>query len=131
MILVKPEGITSYEAPLATFWFNEDGILYAVAKDTPRTLEKQKETYAVIRKIADNQKVCMLSEASAARIPDEETTKYMNQEIPNLFKAMAVLSETATGKAPTVAANILQSTPVPIHLFDSEEQALEWLKGFL
>lgn len=132
MLLSKPSKETPlYESELATFWLDESGILCAIAKDTDRTLQKQMDTYALIRKISNNQKVCMLSEASSSRIADKETMDYMTHEMPKIFKAMAVLSETSTGKALTTIALNLHQDPVPVMLFDNEEEAKEWLKGWL
>jgi len=46
----QPDNVKIFEGELATFWVNEKGILYAVAKKTPRTLDKQKENFALINK---------------------------------------------------------------------------------
>jgi hypothetical protein len=129
--LSRPENTKLYESELATFWLDENGILCAEAKDTPRTLERQVATYTLIREIANNRKVCMLSEASSARIMDQETQDYIAREMPTLFNAMAVLSETATGKAPTTIFINLNRGEVPVRLFDNEEDAKEWLKQYL
>ncbi len=55
-----------YESELATFWFDECGILCARSKDTPRTLDKQKKTYKLIRQISGNKKVCLFSDMTSS-----------------------------------------------------------------
>ena len=43
MPMKPPEHVTLFEGELATFWFDEQGILCALSKSTARSLEKQKK----------------------------------------------------------------------------------------
>jgi hypothetical protein len=131
VILKIPGNTQIYEGQLATFWLDGDGILYAKSKKSPRTLENQKETYELIRKISGYKKVCMLSEATNSSAMDKETRDYISIEMPNTFKAMAVTSNSSLG---TFISNIflgLKHQPIPIKMFSIETEAKKWLMQYL
>src|ERR1700752_4017562 len=90
---MKPPGNSHiYESDVQTFWFDENGILCAVSKDAPRTLERQQKTYELVKQISGNKKVCYLTEVTHVKPPDRETREYVLRESANLFKAVAVIS---------------------------------------
>jgi hypothetical protein len=120
-----------YEGELATFWFDENGILCALAKNTIRTLERQKTNYDFIRKITGNKKVCLLSDTSNSSPQDKETRDYIARELPGIFKAMAIISTSTMGEFSANVFIALKDQPIPILFCDTEEKAKEWLKQFL
>lgn len=129
---MKAPGNTKiYEGELATFWFDENGILCAVAKKTNRTLQKQKENYKFIKQITENKKVCLLSETTTANPPDKATREYMEKELPNYFKAMAVLSKSVLGEIIPKLFMTVNKQTIPIKYFTSVEEAKQWLKQYL
>jgi hypothetical protein len=126
-----PVNAKIYEGELASFWFDEDGILCAVSKGVFRTLEKQKANYDFIRKITGNKRVCLLADNTITYTQDDSTREYSATEMPKLFKAMAVMSRTAIGKAASHLFLFFQGQPVPIRNFDNEKEAKEWLRQYL
>ena len=126
-----PINTPIYEGELATFWFDESGILCAVAKSTARTVEMQKNNYEFIRQISGNKKVCLLSDTSSVTPPDKAIRENMEDELPKYIKAMAILSQTALGEIiPKLFIN-LNNQPVPIKFFNDEQSAKDWLKKYL
>ena len=71
-----PDNVKIYEGELASFWFDEFGILCAVSKKVTRTIEKQKANYALIREITGNKRVCLLADNTVTYIQDEKTREY-------------------------------------------------------
>lgn len=126
-----PSNAKVIEGELATFWLDENGILCAVAKATERTLQKQKDNYQIIREIAGNKKICLLSDATLAGPMDKETRDYASKELPDVIKAMAVISHSATGTFTSTVFMSLKQEPVPIKLFDNEAEARIWLDNYL
>lgn len=126
-----PNNAEIFEGELATFWFDENGILCARAKNTQRSLETQKRNYDFIRQITGNKKVCLLSDTTSSQPQDKQTRDYMAAELPNVFKAMAIVSGSETGKLITNIFLTLQQQPIPIQMFPTEKEAKEWLKQYL
>jgi len=129
--MTPPNNAKVYEGELADFWIEEDGILCAVSKMVPRTLENQKANYDLIRKITGSKRVCLLADNTLTYEQDEETRKYMANEIPKIFKAMAVVSRTVFGQAVSDTFLYYEGTPVPIKTFKDENEARVWLKQFV
>ncbi len=125
--MIPTVGVVIYEGELASFWFDEDGILCANAKPVPRTLKNQKTTYALVRQIIGDGTVCLLADNTATFMQDRTTRAYSAQEIPKLFKAMAVISNTTIGKASAHLFTRSHGQPVPIRVFDNQKDAKEWL----
>jgi hypothetical protein len=120
-----------YESELAIFWFNEEGMLCANGKNVLRTLENQKRTYECIKQISGNKKVCLLSDATSSSAQTKEVREYIAGEMPNLFKAMAVISRSSMGRFITNVFLSVNRYPVPIKMFDNEASAREWLRQYL
>lgn len=129
--MIIPDNTQVFEAELGTFWFDEHGILCAQAKNTARTLEKQKETYAYIKKITNNTKVCLLSDTTNTSSQDKEVRDYVAIEMPHIFHAMAVISSSKLGHFVTVIFLALKQQPIPIKFFHNEKDAKDWLKQFI
>jgi hypothetical protein len=128
--MTHPENSQIYEGELATFWFDENGILCAVSKKISRTMENQKANYALVREITGGKRVCLLADNTETYTQDEITRQYSAQEMPKLFKAMAVISHTVIGRAATHLFLYFHGQPIPIESFDNVEKAKEWLMQF-
>ena len=127
----RPIDKEIFEDELADFWFDDDGILCAQAKQTKRTLEKQKATYALVRQITGNRMVCLLSDVTSVGPQDKETREYAAEQLPELFKAMAVFADSSFGKLVINTFVSFSGEPIPIRMFDNEDDARTWLKRFL
>ena len=126
-----PDNVRIYEGELADFWFDDFGILCAVSKKVHRTIEKQKANYAFIREITGNKRVCLFVDNTVTYIQDEKTREFSAREMPELFKAMAIISNSVMGKAAAHLFQYFHGQPIPISSFDNETEAKEWLKQYL
>ncbi len=129
--MTPPNSAKVYEGELADFWMDEEGILCAISKMVPRTLENQKANYDLIRQITNNKRVCLLADNTLTYEQDDATRKYMASEIPKIFKAMAVISRTVFGQGVSDTFLYYEGTPVPIKTFKDEKEAKEWLRQFI
>ena len=120
------------ELPNSTVWFDEDGILCSIAKKVPQqTIEEAKKIMEELRIITGGTKVCILSDSTDSPPPDKEMRDYVAEVIPEIAKAVAVISRSAVGK---MAANLffsIKKQPYPIKMFTDETEAKEWLKQYL
>ena len=130
--MVPPGNAEVFDFPTSIMWFDEDGILCSVAKKVPpQTLEEAKQTMVEFKKITGNKKVCMLSDSTDSSAVNKEMRDYAAEVIPEIAKAIAILSRSALGK---MAANLffaLKKQPYPVRFFDNEKEAKEWLKQYL
>ncbi|GAA4460635.1 hypothetical protein GCM10023093_03640 [Nemorincola caseinilytica] len=127
-----PENVKVYELPSSTFWFDEDGILHSIAKKAPpQTLEEAKKTMAHFLEITGGKKFCMLSDSTESPPVNKEMRDYAAEVIPQVAKAIAIISRSSVGR---MAANLffsLKKQPYPVRFFENEHDAREWLKQYL
>jgi hypothetical protein len=127
-----PSNVEVIEFPTSTMWFDENGILCSVAKNVPQqTIEEAKETMEELKKIIGGKKVCLLSDSTDSVPLNKEMRDYAAEVIPEIVKAIAIISRSAVGK---MVANLffsIKKQPYPVKMFDDEQEAKEWLKQYL
>ncbi|CAN5379099.1 hypothetical protein BH11BAC3_BH11BAC3_02060 [soil metagenome] len=130
--MVLPENTEVFEFPTTTMWFDENGILCAIAKKLPlQTVEEAKKTYSEFSKITGGKKICLLSDSTNSSPANKEMRDYASRTLPEFAKAVAIISRSAVGR---MAANLffsLKKQPFPVKMFTDETEAKEWLKQYL
>ncbi len=130
--MVPPENVQVIEFPTSTMWFDEHGILCSISKKVPQqTAEEAKNMIEEIIKLTVGKKVCLLSDSTDSTPVNKEMRDYIAEVIPEIAKAVAIISRSAVGK---MAANLffsIKKQPYPVKLFTDETEAKEWLKHYL
>jgi len=130
--MVLPQNTEVFEFQTSTMWFDENGILCSIAKKVPQqTVEEAKKTMEELRKITGGKKVCLLSDSTDSTPLNKEMRDYAAKVIPEIAKAIAVISRSAVGK---MVANLffsIKKQPYPVKMFSDEREAKEWLKQYL
>ena len=130
--MVPPQNAKVIDFPASVMWFDENGILYSIAKKIPQqTLEEAKYTIEELRKITGGKKVCLLSDSTDSTPVNKEMRDYLAEVIPDIVIAIAVISRSALGK---MVANLffsIKKQPYPVKMFTDETEAKEWLKQYL
>ncbi len=120
-----------FETPTSVMWF-EDGILCSVAKKVaPQTVEEAKKAMVEFKKITGDKKVCLLSDSTNSPPVGKEMRDYAAEVIPEVAKAIAIISHSALGKMSANLFFALKKQPYPVRFFDNKEEAKEWLKQYL
>ena len=130
--MTPPKNAEVIELHSSTIWFDENGILCSIAKKVPQqTLEQAKESMIEFTKLTGGKKVCMLSDNTDSPPVNKEMRDYAAEVIPEIAKAIAVISRSSVGR---MAANLffsLKKQPYPVKFFEKEEEAKQWLKQYL
>ncbi|MGZ3920276.1 MAG: DUF7793 family protein [Bacteroidia bacterium] len=126
-----PNNVKRYEHPMATFWFDELGILYSISKTGPRTKQVMDEYINYVKNLINNKPVCILTDISRASPMDKETREYTAQKLQKVYKAMAIITSTPAGEMIGKVFLKLDGQPYPIAMFVNEKDAKEWLKQYL
>jgi hypothetical protein len=129
--MLPPPNTEIHETEISTFWFDSSGILYSLSKSPTRTIENTRQNFELVKRISKNKKICHLTFLSKSGIPDKQTRTYVTSELPNVYKAMALVSKSGLGK---VIMNILfglKPPVLPMKTFSTEAKAKEWLKQYL
>jgi hypothetical protein len=122
------DGTKIHQHPLATIWFDNEGILHKISKNTPRTVENVIDLYSLIRRTTDGKKVCALIEVSHETASGPEVRDVLKKEIPQTFKAVALITNTQIGQMVATMTSVLTPVYVPTEVFREEPEAEEWLR---
>jgi hypothetical protein len=131
-MLTKPSQAKVKEWSTSVFWFDEDGILCGVSRKGPQqSLEEAKQTIKEFKEFVGHEKVCMLMDVSHTAESTRELRDYAAVELPQIIKALAMVSDSALG---TMLANLffaVKSQPYPVKMFKNEAEARTWLKQYM
>lgn len=130
--MVPPPNTKLTEFSNATMWFDENGILCSVSKKvSQQTVEEAKQSMKDFLELTSGKKVCFLSDSTNSTPVSKEMRDYVAGIMPEIVKAVAVISRSAVG---IMVANLffsIKKQPYPVKLFDDEASAKEWLKHYL
>ena len=129
--ITPPADHQIFEGEIATYWFNDDGILVSLSKSPRRTVANITENIALVKRITGNKKVPLLIYLTNSPVPDKETRKFVTEQLPNVYKAMAMVSKPGLA---TFIMNFLfklKQPPIPMKNFTNDKEAKEWLKQYL
>jgi hypothetical protein len=119
-----------WHGEIATYWL-DNGILVSLSKSPRRTVENISGNVALVKQITGNKPVPLLIYLADSPVPDKATRKFSTEQLPVIYKAMAMVSRPGLVK---FIMNILfkfSSPPIPMKSFGNAEQAKDWLKQFV
>lgn len=124
----KPELING---EIADYHYGDDGILYAYSKSTLRTVKTISDNIALVKRITGNRTVPLLIYLSDSPVPDKETRRFSTEQLPKVYKAMAMVSKPGLSK---LIMNLLfrfTKPPIPMKSFTNDREAREWLRQYV
>ena len=85
-----PTGRQIWEGEIATYWF-DDGILVSLSKSPRRTVDSISRNVALVKEITNNKPVPLLIYLADSPVPDKATRKFSTEQLPVVYKAMAMV----------------------------------------
>lgn len=125
-----PTDRQTWEGEMATYWF-DNGILVSLSKSIKRTVASISSNVAFVKQITNNTPVPLLIYLANSPIPDKETRRFAAEQLPVIYKAMAMVSKPGLSK---LIMNVLfrfKPPPIPMKSFTDDKKAKEWLKQFV
>lgn len=126
-----PENIELVKGEIADYWYSPEGILYAYSKSPERSVKNISENIALVKQITGNKTVPLLIYLSNSPVPDKETRKFSTEQLPTVYKAMAMVSKPGLAQLIMGVLFKLKPSPIPIKSFTNDEEAKGWLKQFI
>lgn len=124
----KPELI---KGEIADYHYGDDGILYSYFKSTLRTVKTISDNIALVKSITGNKIVPLLIYLSDSPVPDKETRRFSTEQLPKVYKAMAMVSKPGLSKLIMNILFRLKTPPIPMKSFTNDREAREWLKQYV
>lgn len=116
---------------IADYELEASGILVSYSKPILRTVENIARNIELVKSITKNKPVPLLIFITKSPVPDKATRKFSSEQLPYVYKAMAMVSK------PGLSALIMrllfqfQNPPIPIKSFTNEKEARHWLQKFI
>lgn len=126
-----PKNPELIKGEMADYYLNEDGILFSYSKNPKRTVSNIGANVALVKQITGNKPVPLLIYLCDSPIPDKETRKFSTEQLPVIYKAMAMVSKPGLSQLIMSILFKFQKPPIPIKSFTNDEQAYEWLKQYI
>ena len=123
-------GKILFESDIASYWF-EEGMLVSVSKNTKRTVENIAANVALIKSKTNNPPVPLLIYLTNSPVPDKATRKFSTEQLPLVYKAMAMVSKPGLAKFIMNILFALKPPPIPMKSFTDDAEAKKWLKQFI
>jgi hypothetical protein len=120
-----------YEGKIATYWFTDEGILVSLSKSPRRTIELIRENVTLVKTITHNKPVPLLIYLSNSPMPDKATRQYSTEQLPVIYSAMAMISQSGLAEFIMNLLFKFKPAPIPMKSFKDEKAALIWLQQFL
>lgn len=124
-------NIPLIKGEIADYFLDSDGILYSYSKSVKRTVKNISENIALVKQITNNQTVPLLIYLCDSPVPDKETRQFSTAQLPNVYKAMAMVSKPGLSQLIMRILFKFQQPPIPMKSFVDDQQAKEWLMQFL
>jgi len=128
--MIPPTDRQIWEGEIATYWF-ENGFLVSLSKSTMRTVKTISDNVALVKSITNNKPVPLLIYLANSPVPDKETRKFSTEQLPVIYKAMAMVSKPGLSKFIMNILFSLKPPPIPMKSFTDDKEAKEWLKQFV
>lgn len=126
-----PKDIQLIKGEIADYYIDKDGILYSFSKNPKRTVKNISENIKLVKQITGNKIVPLLIYLCDSPVPDKETRKFSSEQLPHVYKAMAMVSRPGLSKLIMNVLFKLKTPPIPMKSFTDDEKAKEWLKQFI
>ena len=118
---------------IASVWLDNDGIIRSVlVPHAEVTLEGAEETAAAYQQVSQGIPRPLLTDSRLVKSVDRPSRIYGTSDaVASVVSALAVLIASPVSR---IVGNFflrVNKPPYPMRLFTSEEEAIEWLKGFI
>ena len=124
-----PENVEIIEGEIASYWI-EGGILFSLSKPVLRTIENITDNITLVKQITKNTKMPLIIYLTNSPVPDKATRDFSKEQLPEVYKAMAMISKFGLAQFIMKLLFKFQQPPIPMQIFKNVIEAKEWLHQF-
>lgn len=130
-MIKPPDNLQLIKGEIADYWYEPDGILFSYSKNPKRTVKNLTENIALVKSITNNKVIPLLIYLSDSPVPDKATRTFAAEQLPNVYKAMAMVSKPGLSKFIMNILFRLKPPAIPMKSFTDDQKAREWLIQFV
>ena len=129
--MTPPADKEIFKGEIADYWLEDNGILVSLSKSVRRTVANISGNVELVKSITNNKQVPLLIYLTKSPVSGKETREFSAEQLPNIYKAMAMISKPGIAKFIMNILFKLKPPPIPMKNFTDENEAREWLKQYL
>ena len=130
--IMKPiDSLPLIQGEIADYRLSEEGILYSYSKPPVRTIENIRSNVKLVKQITGGRKVPLLIYLSRSPVPDKVTRQFAREQLPEIYTAMAMVSEPGLSQLIMRILFSFQKPPIPMKSFTEAQKAKEWLLQYI
>lgn len=118
----------TWESDIAIYWYEGD-VLISNSKSVLRTPDLIRKNAALIREISHGKPVKLLIYLVKSPVPDKETRRVSAEILPQIYSAMAMVSEPGLSSFIVKMVFALRKPPIPMKSFTDKSEAMKWLQN--
>lgn len=130
-MILPPSNAQLIRGEIADYWFSPEGILYSYSKSTTRTVETISRNIELVKNVTGGKPVPLLIYLAKSPVPDKETRKFSAEKLPDIYKAMAMVSKGGLGQFIMNLLFKFKPPAIPMKTFADDAEAKAWLKQFI
>jgi len=96
-----------------------------------RTVKNISGNVELVKSITNNKPAPLLIYLANSPVPDKETRKFSTEQLPVIYKAMAMVSKPGLAKFIMNLLFMLKPPPIPMKSFTDDKAAKEWLQQYV
>jgi hypothetical protein len=85
----------------------------------------------LVKRITDNKLIPLLIYLSNSPVPDKDARKYSTEQLPDIYSAMAMVSQPGLSQFIINILFALKPAPIPMKSFTDDKEAKAWLRQYL
>ena len=113
-----PENVEIIEGEIASYWI-EGGILFSLSKPVLRTIENITDNITLVKQITKNTKMPLIIYLTNSPVPDKATRDFSKEQLPEVYKAMAMISKFGLAQFIMKLLFKFQQPPIPMQIFNN------------
>lgn len=125
-----PKDRQIVEGEIATYWF-DDGILVSLSKSVKRTVGNISDNVALVQEMTGGRPIPLLIYLRNSPVPDKATRNYSAEQVPKIYKAMAMVSKPGLAALVMKMVFALKPALIPMKHFTDDVAAKDWLRQFV
>jgi hypothetical protein len=131
VIMIPIDSLPLIQGEIADYRLGEEGILYSYSKSPVRTIENISSNVKLVKQITGGSKVPLLIYLSKSPVPDKATRHFAREQLPEIYTAMAMVSNPGLSQLIMRILFSFQKPPIPMKSFTDTEKAREWLLQYV
>ncbi|MCW3101837.1 MAG: hypothetical protein JWO09_277 [Bacteroidetes bacterium] len=129
--MTPPASAQVFETANNSHWYEGELLCIVTRKAPAIAFDEHRKRSEAFKSALNGKKICAVIDITNSSITSAENREYNQQVLPEIFKAIAFVSQTALGKMLVNLYLGMQPPPFPTKVFSNDKDAKAWIAQYL